>query len=595
MGVKKIITVYSSNETSFTSNGLGAIMPSLCDITQELNGMYELEIEHLLDAAGKWQLLIEGNIIKADGQLFRIYKKRKDITRIYINARHIFYDLLDNMIEDARPTDLNGAAALNWILTRTQYSHGFTSTSDILATSTAYYVRKNPVEAILGENGIVTRWNGELLRDNYTISLKGSLGLDRGVVISYGKNIVGIEEELDFDAVATRIMPLGYDALMLPEVYIDSALINNYPKPKIRIIEFPDIKIDEQNGIDEDTAIISLRAAASAYMTANSIDTPSVNYKVNFIELSNTEQYKSYAVLERVYLGDTVTIKHKILNFSLTAKCIKYKKDVLRNKYKEIELGNFKRNVGSSINKAIKEVSEVVEQNKSTLQIAIDNATELLNSSLGGYVVKRNGELLIMDTADPGTAQQVWKWNLAGLGYSGTGVNGPFDPAITMDGKINAKFINTETLAAAIIKTGMLASANNSSWINLDNGTFSLGGGRLALDNAGNFSINYTGTALQQALEGKANQAVINEMTQYLQWNATTGLTLSKLGSTFKIVIDNDSIDFKDGNSVIAWINGQKMFIKDLQATSSAIIGKHKIYSYSGGELTLIKYVGEGV
>ena len=123
--------------------------------------------------------------------------------------------MLDNIIEDARPTNLSGTAALNWILERTQTTHPFTSTGDVGGIDTKYYIRKNPVEAILGDEGIVETWGGEIDRDNFVIRLLNSVGADRGVLIAYGKNIQGIEETLDMDGVCTRLMPIGKDGLLL--------------------------------------------------------------------------------------------------------------------------------------------------------------------------------------------------------------------------------------------------------------------------------------------------------------------------------------------------------------------------------------------
>lgn len=483
-----MICLYDSKETNFNHNGLVVLEPILCDITEELNGMYELELEHSIDDKGKWQLLLEDNIIKADGQLFRIYRKKKNLTKIHVNARHIFYDLLDNFLEDVRPTDLNGAGALNWMLSNTQYPHGFNSTSDISTINTAYFVRLNPVEAIFSEDGILGRWKGELVRDNFTIKLLGERGLDRGVHIAHGKNIKGIEEELNMDTVITRLMPLGYDGLLLPEKYIDSPLINNYSVPKIRKVEFSSIKIDEQNGINESAAIELLRSTANNWMQINKCDIPFVNYKVDFIELSKTEEYKDYAGLERVYLGDIVTIKHKKLGFDLKSKCIKYKKDIINDKYKEIELGNFKENIGSSTNKALKEISQTIEENKSSLKKAIDNATNLLTTALGGYVIKRNGEILIMDTEDPNTAEKVWRWNLNGLGYSKTGINGPYGLAITMDGAIVADFMTTGSLDANLLKVGTITSQDGSVSINLSDGTFKIGGNDKVAEHTNEYS-----------------------------------------------------------------------------------------------------------
>jgi len=442
-----VINLYDSKETNFSKNGLVVLSDAnVCNITEELNGLYELELEYPIIIGGKWEYLLEGNIIKSDGQLFRIYHKVKILKSIKINARHIFYDLLDNFLEDVRPTGLSGEGALDWVLTHTQYSHSFTSMGDIGGLNTQYYVRKNPVETIMGTNGIINTWGGELVRDNYLVKLLGTRGLDRGVLVKYGKNIQGIEETLDMDGVCTKLMPIGKDGLLLTEKYIDSQYINNFSHPKIKAVELNDFETE-----------ITLRAAAISYMTNNKIDIPQFNYKIDFLELSKTEEYKNYAILQTVYMGDTVTIKHSKLNINLKAKVIKIVKNKLTNRIEKIELGSFKPNLATTINNSIQEVKKDIINAKSSLQLAIDNATTQINSALGGYVIKRNGELLIMDTEDPLTAVKVWRWNVNGLGYSGTGYNGPFRTAMTADGHIVADFIDAGTLNAGIIKAGILS------------------------------------------------------------------------------------------------------------------------------------------
>lgn len=472
-----MITLYDAKCTDFNNNGLLVLSDVLsCPVTEELNGTYECTLEYPIDERGKWQYLLEGNIIKTDGQLFRISRKVKTLTSIKTNARHIFYDLLDNLLEDVRPTDLSGSAALDWILNRTQYPHSFASISDVGGSGTRYFIRQNPVEAIMGTDGIIETWGGELVRDNYTIKLLQARGLDRGVLIAYGKNIQGIEETLDTDGVCTRMMPLGKDALMLPEKYIDSPYINNYPHPKIKTLDFPDIGIDGEQGITEEMAIEQLRAAATIYMQNGKIDVPTFNYKINFLELSKTEEYKNYKVLESVYLGDTVTIKHAKLNINLKSKVIKTTKNVLTGRLEIVELGSFKPNIASSINNSIQAVKTEIVSTKSSLQTAIDNATTQINSALGGYVVKRNGELLIMDTEDVNTATKVWRWNEGGLGYSGTGYNGEFRTAITADGHIVADFMDTGNMTANIIKTGTITSKTGKLTINMDDEVLNIGG-----------------------------------------------------------------------------------------------------------------------
>ena len=456
-----MINLYDSKCIDFANNGLVILSDCIsCSIPEELNGLYECTLEYPLDNKGKWKYLLEGNIIKASGQLFRIYHKIKTLSSIRVNARHIFYDLLDNFLEDVRPTNLSGHGALAYVLANTQYTHPFTSVGDVAGVDTKYFVRKNPVEAIMGQDGIINTWGGELVRDNFNISLLGTRGLDRGVLVSYGKNIQGIEETLDMDGLATRIMVLGKDALMLPEKYIDSPYIDNFSNPKIKVVEFSDIGVDVENGITE--AIVLLRAAGQNFMDTSKCDIPQFNYKIDFIELSKTEEYKNYAVLERVYLADTVTIKHSKLNINLKAKVIKITKNVLTNRIEKIELGSFKPNIATAINNSIQEVKKDIVQVRSDYQKAIDNATDLITGSKGGNVVIRQNEegkpyeILIMDTTDVMTAENVWRWNLGGFGHSSTGINGPYGTAITQDGSIVATFITAGTLSGDRIEGGTI-------------------------------------------------------------------------------------------------------------------------------------------
>lgn len=527
-----MICLYDSNETVFTSNGLVVLSDAIsCTITEELNGVYELDLEYPLDERGKWQYLLEGNIIKADGQLFRIYHKFKSSASMRVSARHIFYDLLDNLLEDVRPTGLSGYGALDWILARTQYAHPFTSMGDVGGINTKYFVRKNPVDAIMGQDGIIASWGGELVRDNFLIKLLVARGLDRGVLVAYGKNIQGIEETLDTSGICTRLMPVGKDGILLAEKYIGSPYISNYPNPKIKVVDFSDCETE-----------VTLRAAGMAYMLSAKIDIPQFNYKIDFLELSKTEEYKGYAVLERVYEGDTVTIRHSKLGIDLKAKAIKTTRNVLTDRLEKIELGSFKPNLATGINNAIQEVRREITNNNSFLELAIENATTLLTTALGGYVVKRDGELLIMDTEDPMTATKVWRWNVNGLGYSSTGINGPYGLAMTMDGHIVANFVDTGVLNAGIIKAGILKSFNNLSWINMENGTFDLAG-KVTFDGTTfavdgdtiDLSANTSLALVVNPIETQANLGVTNAATAKARadlgvTNAATAQTQANLG-----------------------------------------------------------------
>jgi phage minor structural protein len=329
-----MINVYSANETNFNNNGLVVLNDCKTAYVEEmLNDKYEATIEHIIDSRGKWTYLVDGNILKIEGQLFRIYNTTLTLAGITVSARHIFYDLLNNFVETCTITNLNANGALSAILGNTQYTHGYSATSTISATNTYTLSLVNPVDAIMGlTNSVISNYGGEIVRNNFSISLPQNRGVDNGVLVSYGKNIVGIEETLNMDSVCTRIYAIGKSSLLLPSKYLDSALIGNYPHPIVKSVTF-------SNCAD----VTSLTAEAQAYLNIN--DIPLANYKINFIELSKTMEYQNYAVLETVNMGDTVTVKHTRLNIDIKLEVIRIKKNELTNRIEEIELGAFKPNL----------------------------------------------------------------------------------------------------------------------------------------------------------------------------------------------------------------------------------------------------------
>ncbi|KEH96838.1 endopeptidase, partial [Clostridium botulinum C/D str. BKT12695] len=350
-----MINIYDAKEIDFTHNGLAVLDKCIrCEVEEELNGFYGLELEYpIFDKKSNY--LIKDNIVKANTpngyQLFRIYRPVKNMGVVICYAKHIFYDLIDNFIESYRTGSVTGDTALKGILNNTQYPTNFSSSSNINEISDAFYVRKNPVEAILGENenSLISRWGGEILRDNFNISILNFIGTDKGVTISYGKNLLGLEEDLDNSEVVTRIMPTGLtendSVIMLEEKYIDSPNLDKYPHPKIRHMHFGDIKVEPEKNITLADVKRRLREKVQELYRIQHIDIPKTNYKVDFVELSKTEEYKNYSCLESVNLGDIVTVKHLKMGINIRQKVIKYKWDSLLEKYLEIELGSFKESL----------------------------------------------------------------------------------------------------------------------------------------------------------------------------------------------------------------------------------------------------------
>lgn len=476
--------IYNKETTNFNNNGLGILTDVInAEVTEVLNGEMSLSFEYPLGSHLS-NYLVEENIVKANVgegnlQLFRIKYVEMTSTRIKVYAIHIFYDLMDNMLIDTAPTDLTCQNALTWILNRTELTHRFTAFSDIPTVASSRYVRLNPIEAILStDNSLVAKYGAELERDNFNIKLLNRRGADNKVKLLFGKNIKEINISTDSSKVTTRIMPLGFNGLMLPEIYIDSPKILDYPAPKISKVVFDNVKYDPEDAEafqTEAEAFAELRRLSNILFADFNVDTPQINVKVDWVELSKTREYfDKYSALETVRLGDTITAELHGINFK--TRCIKTIYDVLLDRVVKFEIGTFQPNFINSTTQQIKSINDAVAQINPVgiLNRAQENATNQITTAMGGFVLKTQNELLIMDTPDTATASKVWRWNMGGLGYSNSGVNGPYETAITQDGAIVADFIT-----AGSISTDRIQGLN--SIIDGINSSLSLNGSNIQL------------------------------------------------------------------------------------------------------------------
>ncbi len=464
----------------FLNNGIGILRDAFnVQTAEELNGELTTSFEYPLQC--KYIDFIENeNIIKVDvgtdeKQLFRIKNTSRGLSSVKVYAEHITYDLLDNLLEDTFPQNLTGGDALDWILSHTQYQHNFAGNSNITKTGSARYVRKNPLNAIIGDidNSFVNVWGGELERNNFQIKMLRQRGEDTGYILKYGKNITGLDYTIDNSDVITRIMPMGYNGLLLPEKYVDSPIIDQYPFPKIKLVEFSDVKVKE-NAEDEEgfetieEAYEELRKLCELKYQDENIDKPTVNLKVDFVDLRKTTAYSKYSFLQELKLGDTVTVKIDKINVKIRV----IKTTHNGNRFTKLELGEFKENYITNTDKNIQNTVKEETKDISTtiLEQAQSSATEQLINAMGGNIHKTRSELFIMDTDNPNTCQKVWRFNINGWGYSKNGINGPYEIAATMDGSLVASMIKTGVLSADRIHGGSLTLGGNNNY----SGVFSL-------------------------------------------------------------------------------------------------------------------------
>ena len=480
-----IPVLYAANATDFSSFGHGALTDTIsCEITEERNGVFECLLKYPVSGQ-HYGLITKECIIKAKpndtaaDQAFRIYRITKPLNGIVtIYGQHISYDLANVPVLPFFTESRSPQLILSQLLAGDTRFTGWTDYSDAKAFSVT---QPKSVRACLGgaEGSMLSKWHGEFEWDNYTVKFHSHRGQKTGVVIEYGKNLTALEQDEDNSGVYTALLPYAVytpegaeteTVVTLPEVTLP-IVTSEIVRAKTLIMDFS----DQFDGVVTEEA---LRAKANSYIKANPLGATMPTVKVSFETLWKQPEYS--ALLERVNLCDTVTIRHSLLGVSVSAMVIETVYDTLAERYKSISLSQSK----SSMITTISEVQSTVDKVVSTvgrfpklLQTAIGKATGLIIGQSGGYVVihtsEENGqpyELLILDAPSIDEAVNVWRWNVGGLGFSHNGYNGPYETAITADGQIVADFITSGSLVANIIKAGVIQSQDGSSWWDLESG-----------------------------------------------------------------------------------------------------------------------------
>lgn len=416
-----MIQIYKPSNTDYTSNGDMTLQPSEAEVQAKLNGTWQVDLSHPIDAEGRWKYIEDQAVLKMPSfngeQLFRIVKKNKSDSGITMIAEPIFLDARgDCYLKDIRPTNVNGQQALNQMLAPNKKYSG---KSDIALKTTAYYQDKNLIQALNGEedNSFINRWGGEIIYDNFQVIVNKRAGGDYGVQILYGKNIEkdGIKEEVDFSDVVTRIYPKAFNGYSLSgNGYVDSPVIGSYPTVKSSTMTFEDVKMredareeDEANGIIVCDTQADLDAALKKKCQEqydNGIDKPTVTISVNIVALQNTEEYQDYKVLEEVSLGDTVHCKSSNLGIVTDARVTEIKYDSISKKVSSVKIGDVAADYFDSLSDSAVRVDIAIRPDGTVIGQQIQGLIDMAAAQmkLQNTVAKRvNVRAVLLEDTDP--------------------------------------------------------------------------------------------------------------------------------------------------------------------------------------------------
>ena len=344
-------------------------------VKETMNGDFTLTVKYPISDSGIYQLIQEDMLIKAPtpvlgAQLFRIKKPIEHNDHLEITAYHISDDVMQRSITPVSVTSQSCGMALSRMVQNTKTALGdFSFNSDIQDRRTFNTIETETLYSVLldGKHSIVGTWEGELVRDNFAMTVKKSRGENRGVVITTHKNLKDYQRTKNSQNVITRIhakstfKPEGAEKETTIRVTVDSPLINSYPYINEKEYENNNAKTVEE-----------LKKWAQSKFSNEGIDKVSDAIKIEAYELDG----------QVVHMGDTVNLKSRKHNVDAFKKAIAYEFDALKEEYISLAFDDKAGIGGSRASGGLSSAADaILEVTESAQEIALEKA--LLNADLG--------------------------------------------------------------------------------------------------------------------------------------------------------------------------------------------------------------------
>lgn len=344
-------------------------------VKEIMNGDFTLTVKYPISDSGIYQLIQEDMLIKAPTpvlgvQLFRIKKPVENNDHLEITAYHISDDVMQRSITPVSVTSQSCGMALSRMVQNTKTALGdFSFNSDIQDRRTFNTTETETLYSVLldGKHSIVGTWEGELVRDNFALTVKKSRGENRGVVITTHKNLKDYQRTRNSQNVVTRIhakstfKPEGAEKETTIRVTVDSPLINSYPYINEKEYENNNAKSAEE-----------LQKWAQAKFSNEGIDKVSDAIKIEAYELDG----------QVVHMGDTVNLKSWKHNVDAFKKAIAYEFDALKEEYISLTFDDKAGTGGSRASGGLSSAADaILGVTESAQEIALEKA--LQNADLG--------------------------------------------------------------------------------------------------------------------------------------------------------------------------------------------------------------------
>jgi len=386
--------LYDSNETSFSSNGLGRLRSCIsCKVTEERNSIYECDFEYPVDGAHFNEITV-GRIIAVehddtgDVQPFDIVGYTRPIDGIVtFHCVHVSYRQ-SKLVTDAAAVGVNTVRTAFQILrypvnTSTMVESPFTYQTDITDQRYIPCFDRIPksVRSVLGgvEGSILDTFGGEYEWDKFKVILHANRGVDRDFTIRYGFNMSGYDEEVDDSSTYMRVYPYWTDGTKTLQ-----GSVQEYGKTITNRGET--IALDVSDKFESEPTVADINAMGLSIIKERNAAIPTQTIHVEFIRLSDTEEYKQYASLQQCRLCDTVKVVFPNYNTSARFKIVKTVYDVLLDRFESMELGDLSTTLSEAL--GINSGDSKATQQAVTKSLTSSDITASMGTFTSGIVTK---------------------------------------------------------------------------------------------------------------------------------------------------------------------------------------------------------------
>lgn len=435
--------LFDKTETAFTSNGIGRLTDCIsCTVTEERNGIYEVELEYPI--TGKWyhEMISNGGIIGVihddnhDIQPFDIYMSSQPIDGVVtFYAHHISYRLNNIMLQPFTAT--SASDAISKISTNSVNTNPFTFSTDKTVSAQFTLNRPSSVRSILfGQEGSLldTFGTAEFKFDKFNVEMLLHRGTDTGVTVRYGKNMTDLERTLDESGTFNAIAPYWTDGINV--VYPTGIIV----QPSTPVLPLKPAVMDFSDRFEQQPTKAELATAAQNYLDTYQPWLTEDNIKINFIAMWQSPEYADVAAIQRVGLCDTVSVYYTDMGVVAEKKeVVRVVFDVLAERFEEMELGSVFNSyvaIDNGTTQGTVNIDHVLNGKVSksgdtmTGNLLLSNASSNVSVTMYGYEAevgvasgKQTGAVLFRDK------------NGTSLGLINGGVNGSGNPYVQLYGR----------------------------------------------------------------------------------------------------------------------------------------------------------------